>query len=190
MESRLLNFFYEKKKKPTLSTPSPTPACFKVYYFIVYLFRNIFFNLLRRDGPRLRQSGDGVLGHRRRNRECEGAQTFVAAAEPGSTVSAPPRSDRAQERPRETKRLFGHREIPQAEEHGPDLRGGHGAPTRAQEIPNVVAVVVSRFSTVRTNGGKLLFFIRVCVFSFSPAQRDGRWAHHRRAGAWKSWVRI
>lgn len=128
--------------------------------------------MLRRDGPRLRQSGDGVLGHRRRNRECEGAQTFVAAAEPGSTVSAPPRADRAQERPRETKRLFGHRKIPQAEEHGPDLRGGHGAPTWAQEIPNVVAVVISRFSTVRTNrrGGARLP-LSVCAFSASPPVR-------------------
>lgn len=92
----------------------------------------------------------------------------MAAAEPGSAVSAPPRSHRAQERPRQTKRLFGHREVPQTEEHGPDLRGGHGAPTRAQEIPNVVAVVVSRSSTVRANGGVVVVgggaaFLEPCV---------------------------
>lgn len=140
---------------------------FKCLLFLVCLFIKIW-NLLKRDGVRLRPSGDGVLGHRRRNRECEGAQTFVAAAEPGSTVSAPPRSDRAQERPRKTKRLFGHRAVPQAEEHGPDLRGGHGAPTRAQEIPNVVAVVVSRSSTVRANGDTA--FLHPCV------RRSARWA--------------
>lgn len=73
----------------------------------------------------------------------------MEAAEPARALSTPPRAGSAQERPRETKRLFGHGEIPQAEEHGPDLRCGHGAPTRAEEIQDVVAVVVSRSSTVR-----------------------------------------
>eukprot|EP00064_Thunnus_orientalis_P008595 superscaffoldBa00001034_g8618 len=87
------------------------------------------------DGTCMRESGVGVFGRRRRNRrEREGAQTSVEAAEPGSALSAPPRAGSAQERPSETKRLFGHREIPQPEEHGPDLRGGHGAPTRTEEI--------------------------------------------------------
>lgn len=77
----------------------------------------------------------------------------MEAAESGSALSAPPRAGSAQERPCETKRFFGHREIPQPEEHGPDLRGGHGAPTRAEEIQDVLAVVVSRSSTVRAKRG-------------------------------------
>lgn len=109
------------------------------------------------DGPRLRQSGDGVLGHwrwrQRQQRERKGAQTSVeaaaAAAEPGCALSASPRVGSAQERPSETERLFGHREVPEHAQHGPDLRRGHGAPTRAEEIQDVLAVVVSRSSTVR-----------------------------------------
>lgn len=96
------------------------------------------------------QSGLGVLGRRRRSqRECESAQTSVAAAEPDRALAAPPLAGRAQNRPSQTKRLFGHRAIPPPAEHGPDLRRGHGAPTRAEEIQDVVAVVVSRSSTVR-----------------------------------------
>lgn len=80
----------------------------------------------------------------------------MAAAEPGDALPAPPppRAGSAQEPPRETKRLFGHRAVPQPEEHGPDLRRGHGPPTRAEEIQDVVAVVVSRSSTVRRGGDK------------------------------------
>lgn len=89
----------------------------------------------------------------------------MEAAEPGSALSAPPRAGSAQERPSETKRLFGHREIPQSEEHGPDLRSGHGAPTRPEEIQDVVAVVVSRSSTVRTKG-ETAFLHLVCLFNF------------------------
>lgn len=86
----------------------------------------------------------------------------MEAAEPAAGArSAPPRAGSAQERPRETKRLFGHREIPQTEEHGPDLRSGHRAPTRAEEIQDVVALVVSRSSTVRgkKKKGKQAFFL-------------------------------
>lgn len=125
----------------------------------------------------MRESGDGVFGRRRRNRrECKSAQTSVEAAEPGDALSAtPPRAGSAQERPRETKRLFGHREIPQPEEHGPDLCSGHRAPTRTQEIQDVVAVVFSRSSTVRTKDKLLLLglFLSVVRVCFKSAMKMG-----------------
>lgn len=80
----------------------------------------------------------------------------MEAAEPGDAPPPPPAraAGSAQEQPREAARLFGHREVPQPAEHGPDLRRGHGPPTRAEEIPYVVAVVVSRSSTVRREKNK------------------------------------
>lgn len=128
------------------------------------------------DGASLRESG----GRRRRRRrgECEGAQTSVAAAEAARAPSAAPRARRAQERASETKGLLGHRALSQPEEHGPDVRGGHGAPTRAEEVPDVVAVVVPRSSTVRaTGGGKLPSSSIPCLLSLilrRPAGGDGR----------------
>lgn len=73
----------------------------------------------------------------------------AAAAQSSCALPAPLRVGSAQERPSETERLFGHREVPEPAQHGPDLRRGHGPPTRAEEIPDVLAVVVSRSSTVR-----------------------------------------
>ena len=95
----------------------------------------------------------------------------MEAAEPSSAFPAPPRASSAQERPSETKRLFGHREIPQPEEHGPDLCSGHGAPTRTEEIEDVVAVVVSRSSTVRANGKQ---FTSSSVSFLISLDEDGR----------------
>lgn len=123
----------------------------------------------------MRDGGDGSFGCRRRSRrECKGAQTSVEAAEPGVALSAPPRAGSAQERPRETKRLFGHRAVPQREEHGPDLRRGHRAPTRAEEIQDVVAVLLSRSSTVRSNNNKRGNGFSSACFSLISGGGDGR----------------
>lgn len=105
----------------------------------------------------------------------------MEAAESGSALSAPPRAGSAQERPCKTKRLFGHREIPQPEEHGPDLRSGHGAPTRAEEIKDVVAVVLSRSSTVRKKYKRKLLILGLFPFN-SPSMKMGVvWLTERRS---------
>ena len=83
----------------------------------------------------------------------------MAAAKPGDALSSPPRARSAKEAPRETKGLLGHGEIPQLSQHGPDLRGGHGPPARLEEISHVVAVVVSRSSTVK----RCVFFFVVFI---------------------------
>lgn len=132
----------------------------------------------------MRKSGDGIAGRRRGNRrECEGAQTSVETAEPDCALSAPSRSGGAQERPRQTKRLLGHREISQAQEHGSDLRCGHRAPTRAEKIQDVVAVVISRSSTVRAFKKKTDFLLpHLYVASVIPIDNDGRCTCHWRTG--------
>ena len=92
----------------------------------------------------------------------------MAAAKPGDALSSPPRARSAKEAPRETKGLLRYGEIPQLSQHGPDLRGGHGPPARLEEISHVVAVVVSRSSTVMR-----CFFLSLSIFP-SLLVKDGR----------------
>ena len=94
----------------------------------------------------------------------------MAAAKPGDALSPPPRARSAKEAPRETKGLLGHGEIPQLSQHGPDLLGGHGPPARLEEISHVVAVVVSRSSTVK----RCVFFLLSLSIFPSLLVKDGR----------------
>ena len=54
-----------------------------------------------------------------------------------------------QEQAREAARIFGQREVPPAGDNGPVLRRGHRRSTWAEEIADVVAIVLPGSQTVR-----------------------------------------